>query len=147
MKRLLTIFLLLGVVFFSEPSMAQDSKSITIIVNSKNPVANMKRTKLSKIFLKKITKWEDGKEIIPIDLPANSTIRKLFSKKVLKKNLSSVNNYWQQQLFSGRNIPPTIKESENEILTFVKANKNAIAYVSNPPDTKDVKVITIEFDN
>jgi hypothetical protein len=49
---------------------------------------------------------------------------------VLSKSVSSIKAYWQQQIFSGRDVPPPEKQSEAEVLEFVRSNATAIGYVS-----------------
>ena len=75
-------------------------------------------------------------------------MRVAFTGEVLKAEgldkMSSVENYWQQQIFSGRGSPPPIKASDQEVLAFVAANPGAIGYVSADADTSAVKTITLK---
>ena len=50
--------------------------------------------------------------------------------RALGRSVSAVRAYWQQQIFSGRNVPPVERPSDAEVLTFVKEHPNAIGYVS-----------------
>jgi len=118
------------------------AKSYKIIVNPSNPVSSMSREDVSRIFLKKTTKFSDGRSASPVDLPTGSPTRESFSKDVHGKSSSAVDAYWQQLIFSGRDIPPGQK-SESGVLEFVRSNENAIGYVSPGADTGGVKVITI----
>jgi len=118
------------------------AKSYKIIVNPSNPVSSMSREDVSRIFLKKTTKFSDGRGASPVDLPISSPTRESFSKDVHGKSSSAVDAYWQQLIFSGRDIPPGQK-SESGVLEFVRSNENAIGYVSPGADTGGVKVITI----
>ena len=102
----------------------------------------MSKDEVARIFLKKATKFPDGRSASPVDLAVNSSIRENFSKSVLGKPASAVDAYWQQQIFSGRDIPPPQK-SENAAISFVRSNENGIAYVSAGADTKGVKVINV----
>jgi hypothetical protein len=113
-----------------------------IVVNASNPVSSMTRDEVSRIFLKKSTKFPDGRSVSPVDLPVSSPIRESFSNGILGKPASAVDAYWQQQIFSGRDIPPPQK-SEGAALNFVRSNGNGIAYVSAGADTRGVKVINV----
>ena len=113
-----------------------------IVVNPSNPVTTMSRDDVSRIFLKKSTKFPDGHGASPVDLSVNSPIRESFSKNIHGKPASAVDAYWQQQIFSGRDIPPAQK-SESAALNFVRSNENGIAYVPAGTDTGGVKVITV----
>jgi ABC-type phosphate transport system substrate-binding protein len=118
------------------------AKSYKVIVNPSNPVSSMSREELSRIFLKKTTKFSDGRGASPVDLPPNSSTRENFSKNTHGKSPSAVDAYWQQLIFSGRDIPPPQK-SESGALEFVRSNENGIGYVSTGTDTAGVKVISV----
>jgi ABC-type phosphate transport system substrate-binding protein len=118
------------------------SKSYKVVVNPSNPVSSISREDLSRIFLKKTTKFSDGRGASPVDLPANSATRENFSKDVHGKSSSAVDAYWQQLIFSGRDIPPPQK-SESGALEFVRSNENGIGYVPAAADTAGIKVIGV----
>jgi ABC-type phosphate transport system substrate-binding protein len=116
--------------------------SYKIVVNPSNPVASMSKDEVSRIFLKKTTKFSDGHVASPVDLPVSSSARESFSKSVLGKPASAVDAFWQQQIFSGRDIPPPQK-SEAAAISFVRSNENGIAYVSAGTDTAGLKVVNV----
>jgi ABC-type phosphate transport system substrate-binding protein len=118
------------------------AKSYKVIVNPSNPISSMSREDLSRIFLKKTTKFPDGRGASPVDLSVNSSTRENFSKDVHGKPASAVEAYWQQLIFSGRDVPPAQK-SESGALDFVRSNENGIGYVSAGADTAGVKVISV----
>jgi hypothetical protein len=52
--------------------------------------------------------------------------------------------FWRQQIFSGRNVPPVEKASDSEVLEFVRSNPGAIGYVSSSTSpAPDVKVVVV----
>jgi ABC-type phosphate transport system substrate-binding protein len=118
------------------------AKSYKVIVNPSNPISSMSREDVSRIFLKKTTKFPDGRGASPVDLSVNSSTRENFSKDVHGKPASAVEAYWQQLIFSGRDVPPAQK-SESGALDFVRSNENGIGYVSAGTDTAGVRVISV----
>jgi len=118
------------------------AKGYKVIVNPSNPVSSISREEVSRIFLKKTTRFPDGRSASPVDLPANSPTRESFSKDVHGKSSSAVDAYWQQMIFSGRDIPPPQK-NESGALDFVRSNENGIGYVSAGGDAGGVKVINV----
>ncbi|MFI5182916.1 MAG: phosphate ABC transporter substrate-binding protein, partial [Vicinamibacteria bacterium] len=60
-----------------------------------------------------------------------SRVRAAFSKGVHGRSVDAVQNYWQQQIFSGRDEPPRVKTSDAEVMTFVQSNPGGIGYVSD----------------
>src|SRR5690349_15446086 len=104
--------------------------AFVVVVNDQNASDGVSRIVVSRFFLKKAARWENGAVVLPVDLPANSPIRDAFSREVLAKSVSSIKAYWQQQIFSGRDVPPPEKMNDAAVLEFVQSNPNAIAYVS-----------------
>jgi ABC-type phosphate transport system substrate-binding protein len=115
-----------------------------VIVHAENPVTAIERDQLSKIFLKRVAKWPDGKPVEPVDLAAGAPLRVTFTTEVHRKSVAAVRAFWQQQIFSGRDVPPPEKSTENDVTTFVKDHAGAVGYVSTattlPPGVKSVVV-------
>jgi hypothetical protein len=64
-------------------------------------------------------------------------------KSVGLSHMSSVRQYWQQEIFSGRGTPPPVRASDLEVAEYVAANPGAIGYVAADAEVKDVKVVQI----
>ena len=133
---------LVAIVLLAAASVRAQGGGYKIVVNPSNPATSMSKDEVARIFLKKATKFPDGRSASPVDLAVNSSIRENFSKSVLGKPASAVDAYWQQQIFSGRDIPPPQK-SENAAISFVRSNENGIAYISSGADTAGLKVINV----
>jgi ABC-type phosphate transport system substrate-binding protein len=113
----------------TSPAVAR-AQGYVVIVNTANPVASVSRSDLSKIFLKKVERWPNGQPAAPVDLGASSPAREKFTTDVIGKSPRALEAYWQQQIFSGKNVPPVSKPTDDEVIEFVKANPNAVGYVS-----------------
>lgn len=140
--RLLRFPYLVAIVLLAAANIWAQGDSYKVVVNPSNPVSAMSKAEISRIFLKKTTKFPDGRSASPVDLPANSSVRETFSSHVLGKPASAVDAYWQQQIFSGRDIPPPQK-SEDAAVSFVRSNENGIAYVPAGVNTAGLKVISV----
>jgi ABC-type phosphate transport system substrate-binding protein len=138
-KTFFLLFLLLGLI---SGGLAGGEERFYVIVNNANPISSMEAKEISKLFLKKANQWPNGQPVLPLDQPESSPIRENFSKAIHGKTIASLQAYWQQQIFSGRSIPPPVKNSDSEAITYVKGNPNAISYVSSPPDC-GVKVLKV----
>jgi ABC-type phosphate transport system substrate-binding protein len=143
MKTLFKTFAVavLAVVASAAPAMAQDFK---VIVNSANATAELTVGEAAKLFLKQALKFPNGTPAQPVDQGKASSVRAAFSKAVLGRPVSAVESYWQQQIFSGKDVPPAAKGSDDEVVTFVKANPGAIGYVSAGASTAGVKVVDVK---
>lgn len=111
---------------YGRPVQAQE---VVVVVNDANPVSALTVDKASQMFLKKLTKWDYGVAVQPVDLD-NGQTRERFSKKVHKRSSTAVRSYWQQQIFAGKNVPPSEKQTEADVLEYVRAHPGAIGYVS-----------------
>lgn len=122
------------------PALAQEYK---IIVNAANPLSTITKERVSKLFLKKVTQWKNGKTALPVDLAETSPVRVKFSEEIHGKTVSSIRAYWQHKIFSGRGIPPPEKASDAEVLAYVMENPDAIGYISGTAAVDKVKVMKI----
>lgn len=101
-----------------------------IVVNAANPVQTLTSDEVSRFFLKKVSTWADGRAVAPVDREAESATRCAFTEIILHRKPAAVRAYWQQRIFSGRDIPPPVRNSDAEVLRFVAENPGAIGYVS-----------------
>ena len=115
-----------------------NSHSFKVIVNSSNTIDTIERGFLSGVFFKKIKQWPNGGYVQPVDLGPSSPAREAFSSKVLGRSVLGIKNFWQQLIFSGRDIPPPEFLSEDEVIKYVVKNKNAIGYVSGVEDGREI---------
>jgi ABC-type phosphate transport system substrate-binding protein len=120
---------------------AQDYK---VIVNSANSTTELSADAVSKLFLKSVSKFPNGTAAAPVDLSKASPVRAAFSKAVIGRPISAVESYWQQQIFSGKDVPPPVKSSDDEVIAFVKATPGAIGYVSAGAALGGVKAIDVK---
>ncbi len=136
-------FLIVGMLLLAAADICAQHGDYQVVVNPSNPLTSIRKDDIARIFMKKSTKFSDGRGASPVDLPLNSSIRDSFSKSVLGRSASAMGSYWQQQIFSGKDVPPPLR-SEDEALSFVLSNENGIAYVSAGADTAGTKVITVD---
>lgn len=115
-----------------------------VIVNAKNPVTRLPRKLVTEAMLKKTTRWSDGSVIKPVDLVPDSSVRRVFSEEVLKRSVESVRAYWQQIVFSGRDVPPPELANDAEVVKFVASHDGALGYVSGAATLDGVKAVVVE---
>ena len=133
---------LLLVVSVAVPSQAA-AGDFQVIVNSSNPVSSLNRRAVSRLFLKKERAWSHGDAVTPVDRPTHSSVRLAFSKNLHGKSPTAIKAYWQQQIFSGRGVPPQQLESDRAVIAFVREKRGAIGYVSAEASTSGVTVLKI----
>jgi ABC-type phosphate transport system substrate-binding protein len=128
--------------FMSIPS--AKTTGFKVIVNQDTDITSLTKKQVSRLFLKKVKTWDNNLKVAPVDLPSSADVRGIFSKKIHGKSVSAVKAYWQQRVFSGRDVPPPEKESDASIVAFVRNNPGAIGYVSENADVRGVKVISVD---
>lgn len=103
---------------------------VRLIVHPGSPLTTVEQKVVADAFLKKITRWPNDVPIRPVDLHPDSPVRRRFSDEVLHRSVAAVKSYWQQLVFSGRQVPPPELESEEQVVRYVLKNPGAIGYVS-----------------
>jgi hypothetical protein len=48
----------------------------------------------------------------------------------LKRTVAAVRSYWQQRIFSGRDVPPPELDSDASVIAYVERTPGAVGYVS-----------------
>jgi ABC-type phosphate transport system substrate-binding protein len=117
--------------------------SYRVIVHPSNPLPSVGRQFLADVFLKKVKRWPDGDVIRPADLPLRNGTRKEFTGGVLGRSVDAVKAYWQQQIFSGRDVPPPELEDESKVVAFVLKHPSAVGYVSGTANLGGSKVVRV----
>ncbi len=124
-------------------SWAASGASFRVVVNPSNPASAVERRFLAEAFLKKTTRWADGSTIRPVDLNGESPVRQRFSEEVLGRAVLAVKNYWQQIVFSGRDLPPPELDTDDDVVRYVAKHDGAIGYVSGAANVERVKIVTV----
>jgi len=125
------------------PLRAQDV-SYRVVVHVTNPVTRLTREQTSQIFLRVVTLWDNRKPVLPVDQPADSPVRRAFTKQVHRRTIASVQTYWQQQTFAGRGVAPPERASDAEVLAYIRQFPNGIGYVTADATLgSDVKVVIV----
>lgn len=107
-----------------------DMPDFHVIVHPATRVASLDRDFVADVFLKRKTRWTNGQPIFPADQQGSGHVREHFSEKILHRSVAAVRSYWQQMVFSGRNVPPPEFKSDEEVIRYVSARPGAIGYVS-----------------
>lgn len=115
-----------------------------VVAHPANPISRVERTFVQDAFLKKVRRWPNQTVILPVDLVAASPVRRRFSEEVVGRSVSAVRAYWQQRIFSGRDVPPPELGDDAKVVAHVLKNVGAVGYVSGACDVRGLKVLVIE---
>jgi ABC-type phosphate transport system substrate-binding protein len=136
--------LLLSIASLGNPSAHADDLDFLVIVNAGNPESRATRGFLADAFLKATTRWDDGELIRPVDLRPNSPVRAAFADKVLRRSVAAVRSYWQQRIFSGRDVPPPELDTDDAVVSYVAEHRGGIGYVTKSAKLGGTKAISIQ---
>lgn len=137
MKQLILFALVAhAAVFVAAPE--AHAQEFVVIVNASNPVSELSRSDVSRAFLKRAGR------LIAVDLDVRSAVRETFSRSVHGRSASAILAYWQQQIFAGKDVPPAERNSDADVLAFVRDNPKGIGYVAaGTPLSSGVKAIQL----
>jgi len=143
-RRALPLLLLAGLLAWTSGRPAT-AESVVVVVNAANPTSELSTDEVSKMFLKKTSRWAGNNEKVqPVDLIDTSALREAFSKQVHGKGTAAIKAYWQKMIFSGHDVPPPEKPSIGEALAYVRGNPGAIGYAPTGADLgPGVKVLKV----
>ena len=143
MRRALLSVLALAVLVAGALPVVSADASFRVIVHPQVKGSQIPRAALTSIFLKQAPRWGDGTAVRPVDQSVRSLVRKSFSGDVLQQGIVEVQVYWQRKMTAGV-VPPPVKTSDEEIVSFVASTPGAIGYVSAATALPDsVKAVEI----
>lgn len=116
---------------------ARQDEGFIVVINAAGDATAMERSRVAKIFLKKVKSWDDGASISPVDQDPKSVVRESFTRAIHAKKVSAIEGYWQRRIFSGRDVPPPILDSDQEVIDYVRGTPGAIGYVANGTELGD----------
>jgi hypothetical protein len=140
----LVLLAFLALLFSSDIVSAEPAPpAFVIIVHPRNPNQSLERRFVADALLKKTTRWPNGEVIKPVDLPPDAMARERFSHEILKRSVSAVKSYWQQIIFTGRDVPPPELASDDLVVQYVLRHEGAIGYVSGSAHLGGAVTVTL----
>ncbi len=143
MRHRILLAVLAVVVSTAAPRGASADDGFRVIVHPSSAGDPVTRSQLSQLFLKKVTRWPNGAIVHPVE-PADERLRERFSERVHGKSLNALRSYWNQVIFSGRDVPPLEKPSDDDVVSFVRTTPGAFGYVSPGTAAAGVKTLAVK---
>lgn len=139
----LVLFGLALAVVGPRPVDAQDG-GYQVIAHPGLALDRISKTELSDLFLKKTGRWGDGTRAFPVDQVETVPVRESFTRAVHGRTVSAIKSYWQQRIFSGRDVPPPEKASDRDVVDFVRSTPGAVGYVTPGTAVQGVRTVRVE---
>jgi ABC-type phosphate transport system substrate-binding protein len=141
-RSLLCALLALMIVCLDHGAIAAED-GYKVVVNPDNPISALDRDFVRDAYLKKTTEWNTGATIRPIDLTSRFSARDRFTQDILRKTPSQLKNYWNQQVFSGKGVPPPEADAVADVVAYVLEHPGAIGYLPVSADSGKAKTIKV----
>lgn len=113
---------------------------IAVVVNPANE-SKISIKDVKRIFLDQKKVFAGGIAVHPVDQLQDSLIRRVFTKKILKKSEKQMRVYWAKHKFNGGGSPPPVHENDDEVKRFVAMTVGGIGYIGVENVDKSVKVV------
>jgi len=143
-RRALLWFVLGLCTLGSRVAQGESTAPFRVLVHPDNPATSLSKDFVTDVFLKRTTRWSDGEAARPVDQRADTGARRTFSDSVLRRSVAAVKRYWQQRIFSGRDLPPPELDSDEAVVGYVLKHRGAIGYVSSGAKIDRTKVVSVQ---
>lgn len=120
-------------------------KRVAVIVNEKNPVADLSLADLRAILKLERQFWPNGRRVALFLRPGESAESRVLLDKVYKTTHEKLQKYWVSKVFSGE-IPakPSYVPTAEAAGSRVREGEGAISVVLSTEIPKDVRVLSID---
>jgi ABC-type phosphate transport system substrate-binding protein len=142
-RRLLHTFMAIALVLLAVWPSSAHADGWKAIVHPSNPATSISKSRLSRYLLKTTTTWDNGNKVLPVDQRVSSAVRDSASRAIHGRSARVIKNWWNQQIFAGKGVPPPELGSDAKVLAYVLGNPGAVGYVDGAAATGDAKVITV----
>lgn len=141
LARILGAVVALSLAALASPAAAEDG--FKVVANRSLGVESLTRDTLSRIFLRKVTRLEGDLLLKPVEPREDSPVARAFTERVHQKSPAALRSYWNALIFSGRDVPPVQKGTDEAVVAYVREHAGAIGYVSPSADASGVAVVQV----
>src|SRR6185503_15988613 len=117
--RLVTLALVVLGLASASLASNEDDPGFKVIVGPDTKIEAVDRDFLRDAYLGKATEWGDGETIHPLDLASRFPARDKFTEHVIRKSPAQLRSYWNQQIFSGKGVPPPEADAIGDAIEYV----------------------------
>jgi hypothetical protein len=134
----------LSVLWASRQACGGRKEEWVVIVHLSNRLNVLSRSKVSYLFLRKVSRWPWGAEAAPADLAEGEPIRREFVEQVLGMSAERLAEYWIDQRATRGVSPPVEVRDAAAAKRWVASKPGGIAYI--PASALDSTVRAMRVD-
>lgn len=116
---------------------------IAVIVYRDSPVQALSARQVSDLYLGRTRNVGSGELLNIYEHPVDSAMRERFFHDLNGMALKQINAYWARLRFSGEVLPPISLPDDRALLSAVRRDRNAIAYVDTSVLDDSVRVVMV----
>jgi ABC-type phosphate transport system substrate-binding protein len=120
---------------------ASANAELVVIVNPKNPAANLSAEQVAALYLGNANTFPDGGAAALADQPESAGIRGTFYEKATGRSAAQAKATWARLTFTGKGTPPKELKSDADVKAFVASDPKAIGYVDASAVDGSVKAV------
>lgn len=105
-----------------------DPRRLAVVAGLESDLTDVTLDGLRELYLRRRRVWPNGRRAIPVNLPADSTVREAFSRQVLGRSPRDLEGYWNRRYFEGV-LPPLVLQTPQAVCAYVAVEPDAIAYL------------------
>lgn len=136
------ILLLVVAVLLNTAHASSDSQAIVVFVSRSHPSDTIDRDTLRLIFQTRKTTWDGMEQILPLNAPLDSSLRKGFDAAVLGLDPERVQRYWIDRKIRGGARPPQEVPDGAMAQALAQESSQVISYdYEKNVDKKAVKIV------
>lgn len=114
---------------------ATNTRGQIIVIGNLTGIESLSATQVEDIFMGRMRSQPNGRMAAPIDY---IDLRAEFYQKLVSRPIEQIDAYWARISFSGMATAPLKLTNDEEVLSKVTEDKDAIGYI----DEKSVKITT-----
>ena len=132
-------------------SLAAPPIRLIVVAASSQTVSDLSSGDLRRIYIGQMTRWPDGRRIVPVMLPPRSHASEAFLKHIVRMSAIDFAQEWIGAVFRGRApAPPVVIATQADVLRFVASHSEAVAVISDEQSSPiadahpGVRILTID---
>ena len=120
---------------------ASANAEVVVIVNPKNPAANLSAEQVAALYLGNSSTFPDGGAAALADQPESAAVRGSFYEKATGRSAAQAKATWARLTFTGKGTPPKELKSDADVKAWVASDPKAIGYVDSSAVDGSVKAV------
>lgn len=114
---------------------------VVVIVNPKNPAANLSAEQVAALYLGNSSTFPDGGAAALADQPESAAVRGTFYEKATGRSAAQAKATWARLTFTGKGTPPKELKTDADVKAWVASDPKAIGYVDASAVDGSVKAV------